>query len=65
MSIKKRIIELYEDLENLLISEIDSNTNIQDEKALEYYMMAVYPEEYSLYCFIRNMLERKEKNNNA
>ena len=57
---KNKLVELYEDLENFLIQHIDSaDEEIADDKAMENYMMSVFPDEYSTYCFIRDILEKK------
>lgn len=55
----ERIYGLYADLEGYLINKLDSETTITDEQAMEHYFMANSPDEYAIYCFLRNLFEKK------
>ncbi len=55
-----RIYNLYADLESYFISVLDSQTDITDDKLVDSFFMATNPDEYALYCFLRNMIEKKK-----
>lgn len=56
-----KIKQLYADLEDYLISVLDSETTITDEKTMEMFYMATYPNEYATYKFIQSFIEKEVK----
>jgi hypothetical protein len=56
-----KIKQLYADLEDYLISVLDSETYITDERAMEMFYMAAYPNEYVTYKFLQSLVEKEEK----
>lgn len=56
-----KIKQLYADLEDYLISILDCETTITDEKTMEMFYMAAYPNEYATYKFLQSLIEKEEK----
>ena len=56
-----KIKQLYADLEDYLISVLDSETTITDERTMEMFYMAIYPNEYATYKFLQSLVEKEEK----
>jgi hypothetical protein len=56
----KSIKELYCDLENWIIKQIDSDENYNPSCAFTEYANAMFPNEYALYNAIEQYITNKE-----